>query len=115
MTSKQSREDKAPSAGSPGAFADLQNAGFGTMMGVHAAWLESLGDMSAEVAGFIADRIKEDVKTQHEILHCRDMEEMQRIQSRFIETALEQYQAETGKLVEMSLALFTKGQAPDRS
>ena len=41
---------------------DLQKAGFGSLMGMNAAWLESLGDMGAEFTSFLAERIKEDVK-----------------------------------------------------
>lgn len=85
---------------------DLQKAGFGSLMGMNAAWLESLGDMGAEFTSFLAERIKEDVKTQHEILHCKDVSEVQRIQSDFVKKAIEQYQTETGKLFEIGMSAF---------
>ncbi|MBT8409216.1 MAG: phasin family protein, partial [Alphaproteobacteria bacterium] len=100
---QQSKEQKSTATESAlGPLAELQKAGLGNLMGMNAAWLEHLSDMSAEVLSFVAERVKEDVKTQHEILHCKDVNEMQAIQSRFLQKAIDQYQAETGKLVEMS-------------
>lgn len=92
------------------ARAHLQDSGFGNMMGMSAAMMEAFSDLSAEVIGFMADRIKEDLKAQHEILHCKDVGELQHVQAQFIQKAIDQYQAETGKLVEMSSKVFqTKG------
>ncbi|MFQ6548459.1 phasin family protein [Aestuariibius sp. 2305UL40-4] len=84
----------------------LRTMGFGAMAGVGTTWVEVLSDMGSEVLSFVADRIKEDVKTQHEILHCKDVGELQRIQAEFIQTAMDQYATETGKLVEMSQKLL---------
>ena len=109
-TEKKSTDDAARSATE--AFAALQEMGLGNMMGIGTAWLEAMSDMGAEVIGFVADRIKEDVKTQHEILHCKDAAELQRIQARFFEKAVKQYQDETGKLVEMSTFVFAQENAP---
>lgn len=88
------------------AITQLQEAGFRSMMGMVTAWIEAINDMSAEVAHFVAERIKEDVKTQHEILHCKNVGELQHIQAAFIQKAMDQYQAETGKLVEMGANAF---------
>lgn len=76
-------------------------------MGGNAAWIESLGKMSAEFASFVAERINEDVKAQHEMMHCHDASELQNIQGQFIQTALDQYQAETGKLVQMGISALS--------
>ena len=91
------------------ALAELQQAGFGNMMGMGTAWMEAFSDMGAEVVSFVAERIKEDVKTQHEILHCKDIAELQHIQAQFVQKAIAQYQDETGKLVEMGAAAFASG------
>lgn len=82
-------------------LAYLQEAGLGNVMGMSTAWAEAISDMGAEVANFVAERIKEDVKTQHEILHCKNVADVQHIQAEFIQKAMDQYQAETGKLLEM--------------
>ena len=91
------------------AFAELQKAGFGSMMGMSTAWVEAFTDMGAEVVSFLAERISQDVKTRNEILHCKDITELQNIQARFIQKAIEQYQTETGKLVTMSADAFSAG------
>lgn len=83
-------------------FAAFQKAGFGPMPWMGTAMVESLGDLSSEVLQFVADRIAQDVKTQHEILHCKDVTQLQKIQADFIQKAIEQYTAETVKLAQMS-------------
>lgn len=88
--------------------AALQAYGFNAATGMGVAWVEALTDMGAEVLSFVAERIKEDVKTQHRLLHCRDVGEVQKIQAEFVQTAIEQYNAETGKLVEMSQSLLPR-------
>ena len=93
-------------------ISQLQRAGFGNMVVAQAAWLESLGDIGAEVATFVAERIKEDVDTQHQILQCKDMDEVRRIQRDFLQTAVDQYQAETGKLAQMSMDAFKVKEDP---
>ena len=69
-------------------------------------WVEAMSDLGSELASFIAERIREDVKTQHEILHCKSLSEMQAIQAAFMERAYVQYTVETGKLLEKSTSLF---------
>lgn len=108
MTDKAPTQDTtSTSADAPfNAITQLQDAGLGSMMGMGTAWVEAISDMSAEVAHFVAERIKEDVKTQHEILHCKKVSDLQHIQAQFIQKAMDQYQAETGKLVEMGTNAF---------
>lgn len=105
---RKSRTDTSTDHSEPlKAIAELQKAGFGNMMGMSTAWIEAVSDMNAEFIGFLADRIKEDVKTQHRILHCKNASELQHIQGEFIQTAINQYQAETGKLMELSSTVFS--------
>ncbi|WP_299732642.1 phasin family protein [uncultured Tateyamaria sp.] len=107
MADKSPTEDKSPTSDAPfNAITQLQEAGLGSMMGMGTAWAEAISDMSAEVAHFVAERIKEDVKTQHQILHCQNVADLQHIQAQFIQKAMDQYQAETGKLVEMGTKAF---------
>ena len=103
----QTQDSKTSATAVPvNALAQLQDAGFGNMMGMGTAWIEACSDMSAEVVSFVADRIKEDVKTQHEILHCKDPAKLQHIQSQFMQKTMDQYKAETGKLIEMGTKAF---------
>lgn len=88
------------------AFDNMKQAGPAFWLGN--AWVESLGELNAEIAHFVAERIEEDVRTQHEILNCRDATKLQEIHARFVRRALEQYSAETGRLVEMSQIFFDR-------
>ena len=108
MADKSPTQDKtSTSADAPfNAITQLQEAGLGSMMGIGTAWVEAISDMNAEVAQFVAERIKDDVKTQHQILHCQNVADLQHIQAQFIKRAMDQYQAETGKLVEMGTNAF---------
>lgn len=105
----------AEESASMNALAELQKAGFGNMMGMSTAWMEAFSDMGAEVVSFVADRIKEDVQTQHEILHCRNVADLQHIQAQFLQRAVDQYQDETGKLVEMGAAAFAPGKSDEKA
>ncbi len=87
-------------------IAHLQEAGLGNMMSMSTIWLETISSMGAEVASFVAERLKEDVKTQHQILHCKNVADLQNIQAEFIHKAMDQYQAETGKLIKMGTEAF---------
>ena len=89
-------------------YPGMQDAGLDPTRWLGTAWLEGMGQIGAELADFLAARISEDVKTQHEILHCKDPGELQAIQTRFMARAVEQYSAETGKLVEMSQDMFAR-------
>ena len=111
MADKSQTSDKTTSATADpfNTIAQLQQAGLGNMMGISTAWAEAISDMGAEVASFVAERIKEDVKTQHAILHCKNAGDLQQIQANFIQKAMDQYQAETGKLVEMGTNAFASG------
>ena len=66
------------------------------------AWFERVADLGSEVTSFVADRIKEDVQTQHALLHCKSLLEVQKVQAEFLQKAFDQYQAETGKLIKMT-------------
>lgn len=90
------------------AMAALRKEGFDNFMGLGTAWAEAVSDMSAEMLGFLSDRIKEDLKTQHRLLHCKDMQEFHDIQADFLQRAIDQYQIETGKLIEMSTTAFSE-------
>ncbi|MFK7938775.1 MAG: phasin family protein [Roseovarius sp.] len=104
---KAPKTDSTPKDEAPlNAIEQLQDAGLGNMVGLSTAWFEALGDLSSEVLSFVSDRVKEDVKVQHEVLHCKDVTELQHIQSQFLQKAVDQYQAETGKLVAMSTKAF---------
>lgn len=99
-------------AGADGARADaslteLQRAGFGQMAWMSAAMAETVAALGNEVVQFVSTRIAEDFKTQHALLNCKDLTEAQKIQAEFVQKALEQYTAESGKLVQLGAGVMT--------
>lgn len=80
------------------AYAKMQKSGFTPMAWLAPQTLEKCGEMGSEVAHFVAGRIKEDANLQHQLLHCRDIAKLHQIQVEFVQTAINQYVAETGKL-----------------
>ena len=71
------------------------------MMGMGTAWLEAVGKMNVEMVIFVASRMTEDAKTQQKILECRSVGDLSHLQAQFMQRAMDQYKAETGKLVEL--------------
>ncbi len=63
-----------------------------SMADVNMHMLEAFGDIGAEMARFMAQRIQEDVKVQQDLLHSKSLGEIQDIQLSFFEEALKQYQ-----------------------
>ena len=96
-------------------IAEVQTEGLKALTGMNTVWLEALNEMGSEVMTFVSDRIKEDVKTQHRLLHCKSPVELQAIQAEFLQDTIEQYQAETGKLINMSHKLFAAASTPTKS
>jgi hypothetical protein len=65
-------------------------------------WAEAMADAGAEVLHFVAERVRQDIRTQHRLLHAKDVGEFRHIQAEFVQKAIDQYTAETGRLVEIS-------------
>ena len=79
---------------------DVQTAGLGSLSWLGTKWVETMGDVGAEWLSFVAARVKEDVKTQHQMLHAKSLGEVQHIQAQFLQKAMDDYRDETGKIVE---------------
>jgi len=104
---KENETQKATDGPIPsGTFMDVQKSGFGNLMDLNAAWIENLGDINSEFLSFVAGRVQENVKTQQKILHCQDVAEVQKVQAESLQTAIDQYRAETGKIGELGMSTF---------
>ncbi|MCG3268536.1 phasin family protein [Yoonia sp. I 8.24] len=73
--------------------------GFGT------DWMETMTQMGNEVMEFVAARIKEDVQAQQELMQAKDFAEVQAVQAKFFQGAMDDYAAEFAKMMEIG----TKG------
>ena len=83
-----------------------QAAGLGPLNWLAPTVIERMSDMGAEWFTFVAGRVREDVALQHALLHAKSASDAQEIQLKFLQRALDQYTAETGKLVEQGSKLF---------
>lgn len=95
-------------------FADLmktmQEASVKSMPALGTHWFEIMSDLGSEMLNFTAARIKEDVDTQHKLLHAKELAEVQHIQAEFFQKAVDDYTTEMAKLMDMSKA-FTQASA----
>lgn len=85
----------------------VRKAGYMRWFGL--PWIECIAEMNADFIQFVADRIGEDIRTQHAILSCSDPKELERIRHRFFEKALADFSARTGR--EMKLPRGTRSAA----
>lgn len=119
MTSKKPAADTTPTGTAAqdwmGAMREMQQSGLGPLRWLGTTWLESVTEVNRELADFMARRIKEDVRTQHEILNCSDPAKLRDIQLRFMQRAIEDYTAETGTLTEMGKAFMDRVTQPKDS
>lgn len=100
------KKDSDATAAAANPFAQMQAPGLEQMKAYGTAWVEAMGDMTAEYANFIATRIQDDVDTQKAMMRCKSVEEFQHLQTEFLKRMAEQYKAETGKLAEIGMRAF---------
>jgi hypothetical protein len=65
------------------------------------AVLDGMAKMQQEVANFVSKRIAHDIEAQQEMLGCRNFDELQAVQTRFLRTAVDHYAAETKRLMRL--------------
>ncbi len=68
-------------------------------------WLETLSGMGSEMVRFTADRFKVDMQARDEIVSAKGLAEVQHIQTLFFQKAIEDYTAQSTKLMEMMKSL----------
>lgn len=86
---------------------NAQTAGLGSLSWLGTKWVETMSDFGAEWLSFVAERVKQDVKTQHDLLHASNLGEVQHIQAQFLQRAMDDYRDETGKIVEFCSKAMT--------
>lgn len=80
---------------------DIFAAAFGPWGQVGAVWAEAMSGLGTEVMRFMAERVQEDVATQARLLQATSLDEVRHIQAEFVQKAIDQYTAETGRMVEI--------------
>lgn len=86
-------------------LSELATAGMEPLTSVGRAFIEGWVEASVEIAAFLGRRIQSDIDLQRQILQCRDPAELVRIQTAFVEKAVEEYRAETGRLTRIGHAM----------
>lgn len=67
----------------------------------NAALVECWSALGSEILSFLAERIREDFETQQQMLHCRTLPELAQVRAKFFQRAIDQYTAETGRIVDI--------------
>jgi hypothetical protein len=63
--------------------------------------MDGMTKMQEEIASFVSKRIAHNLETQQEMLGCRNFDELQEVQTRFFRTAMNDYSAETKRLMRL--------------
>lgn len=92
------------------AMANLQKMGLHSMTWMGGDWVERMSDLGNEFLQFMAERVQKDVELQHKLLHCRDVTELHKIQAEFVQTAIDRYTEETGRILEMTKKFWDTGE-----
>ncbi|WP_412506823.1 phasin family protein [Roseovarius sp. SYSU LYC5161] len=90
-------------------MAQWQTMGLGGMNAMGTGWMEAMSEMGREWLQFVSERVARDVAFQQQMLQAKSPQDVQKIQSEFLQAAVEDYTKETGKMVELSRKVF----APD--
>jgi hypothetical protein len=75
--------------------------------------LDGMTRMRQEIVDFVSTRVRHDIETQQELLRCRNFDDVREVQTKFFQTATEQYVAESKRLMELGSEVFH--QSVDRS
>jgi hypothetical protein len=86
----------------------LQQEAVETVEHAGATLLEGVGRVQQEIAQFVSTRVREDLETQQQILRCRSLDDLREVQFRFVKTAMDQYSAETARLMKLGSEIMAR-------
>jgi len=69
---------------------------------------ENVARVRQQVAEFVADRIRQDLEVQSELLGCRNIEQLGAVQSKFFRNAVDQYVTESARMLSLGTEMMTK-------
>lgn len=75
---------------------------------VGAAAADSVAKAQVEIVTFMARRVQEDLDIQRALLDCTTLDEVRRVQTRFIERAVSQYAEETSRMMRLGGEAMTR-------
>jgi hypothetical protein len=86
----------------------LQQEAVETVEHAGATLFEGVGRVQQEIAQFVSTRVREDLETQQQILRCRSLDDLREVQFRFVKTAMDQYSAETARLMKLGSEIMVR-------
>jgi|AntRauMFilla1563_2_1112583.scaffolds.fasta_scaffold79869_2 hypothetical protein len=76
--------------------------------------LTVISAMNSQIFDFTAARFKEDMQTRHDLLQAKGVAEVQQIQTRFVQKAMDDNAAQAARLMEMTGSAVLTGAAKAR-
>ena len=73
-----------------------------------AAVIEGFVEARKRITDFLADRIRQDIEVQSELLGCRNLDDVREVQSRFFRAAIDQYAAEASRMMRLGTDVMAK-------
>ena len=96
----QSQEERNQPLNSFLASPMMQTPLFAIVAEMNGTLLETMATAQKEWANFVDRRIKEDVTVLRQLMQCRSPADMHRVYSDYFETAFEQYQEQSARVVQ---------------
>lgn len=87
---------------------NMQQEALETIESANVTMIDGLTRVQREIAGFVSERISHDLETQRKMMRCKTLAEVPGIQAQFFKTAMEQYAAETSRLLKIGGELIGK-------
>jgi hypothetical protein len=78
----------------------MQNPMMTIMAEMHGSFLESIATAQKDWMDFVHRRIKEDVAASRQLMRCASLAEMHEVYAEYFDTALDQYQKQSQKVVQ---------------
>ncbi len=66
-----------------------------------AALVEGFTEARKRIADFVAERLRQDIEIQGQLLSCRTLDDVRDVQSRFFRSAVDQYAAEASRMMQL--------------
>jgi hypothetical protein len=83
-----------------------------TMEAAGQAMMEGVTKLQREIADFVSERIRHDVETQQALMRCRSFDDVRDVQTRFFQTAVDQYSAEANRLMKLGSEIVHRSIEP---
>ncbi len=85
-----------------GGMADFQSASLNSLAAFNTAMAENTARLYREWTEFMSHRLREDIALRQRLLACTSGEDMAAVQAAFFKGAMEEYAAESRKMLQMT-------------